>query len=51
MPSDISDLKNLKRLDISSNAIELLPYSLGSFAKLEFLNILNNKFMSIPTSL
>lgn len=51
LPSDISELKYLKQLDISNNRIEMLPYSIGDFEKLKVLNISNNWFHAIPTSL
>ena len=38
-------------LDISSNELELLPYNIGDLPNLKYLNISDNKFLKIPTSL
>jgi len=48
LPSAISDLKKLRRINVSSNKLTDLPASIGSLAALRDLDISRNRLLSLP---
>jgi len=51
LPSCIKKLKNLEKLDLSSNELIEIPNELGSLTKLKDLNLSYNSLTAVPTSL
>lgn len=51
VPSEISHLKHLRRLNIAINQIEEIPDSIGELKCLEWLNINDNKLTELPESI
>jgi Leucine-rich repeat (LRR) protein len=51
VPTEISALQNLRRLNIAINQIEEVPESIGDLASLEWLNINDNKLLELPESI
>ena len=43
IPDSISGLNNLDELNVSTNVLESLPYSIGLLQKLKILNVAGNK--------
>lgn len=51
LPSQIQQMKNLRVLDVSGNAMTGLPAELGQLTKLEILNVSNNRLTGLPMEL
>ncbi len=48
IPSEIAQLKNLRRLDISNNNLTFLPPEIGQLQNLERLDLYNNQLNELP---
>lgn len=51
LPSIIGDLTELRKLDMSNNAITAIPFELGNCSKLEELLLHHNKIPQIPVEI
>ncbi|MHA2425862.1 MAG: leucine-rich repeat domain-containing protein, partial [Candidatus Thorarchaeota archaeon] len=50
LPESLSDLKNLRELDLSYNVFSKLPNNIGNLSKLQVLNLQKTYLESIPES-
>ena len=50
-PSEISNFKNLRYLNLNSNTLSLLPKSFSDLKSLEFLILNDNQFIEVPDSI
>lgn len=51
LPSQIAQLKNLEKLDVSDNKMTGIPAEIGQLEKLEELNYANNEITGLPLEL